>query len=169
MRAMQDLPAGLERLRELHAAGAYEDALALTGALLERFPGCAALWVKRGMLMQLSNDEPVGDAPLDEIAECFQRAQVLAPGDAEADIELGHFRYAVEDDTPAGMALFVAAEEKALGRLREAIAGQLRCAAELKDLETIQRLHARIAAVFPPDDDLVYLCIELGIPAPDRP
>lgn len=163
---MHDLPAALDRVRALHAAGAYEEALALTGVLLERFPGCAALWVRRGKLMQLSDEEPVGDAPLDEIATCFQRAQVLAPGDAEADIELGHFRYAVEDDTLAGRALFVAAEEKALIWLREAIAGQLRCAVELHDHETIQRLRDRIAAMFPRDDELVYLCVELGIAAP---
>jgi hypothetical protein len=143
---MARLRQGFADLRALHGVQEYRAAFELVTELLQTFPGCAALWIDRGNLIQLAHDLPES-LTLEDIESSLQCAQVLAPRDAEPDIELGHFHYAVMDDARRGDEHFAKAEAKALDHLREALEGRLKCARERGDEAALSAIEARLAAM----------------------
>ncbi|MBM6582659.1 hypothetical protein ILT44_20865 [Microvirga sp. BT689] len=156
---LREVLQGIASVRQLGKREDFDAALALARDLLDRFPGCAALWMLSGRLIQLAKND---DAPLDQILQCFENAAALAPHDPECSIEQGYFLYAVQDRTEAGQEHFAAAATKARELLREALIGQLRCAVERGNREASLEIIREADAIFPEDFDIQILKDELA-------
>ena len=156
---LKEVIEGIASIRQLGKREEFDAALALTRALLDRFPGCAALWMLSGRLMQLARND---DGPLEQIFQCFENAAALAPHDPECSIELGYFLYSVRDETEAGQEHFAAAAVKARELLREALTGQLKCAVERGNREAALEIIREADALFPEDFDIQVLKDELA-------
>src|SRR5437588_2074085 len=105
----------------------YDQALNVVEQLLEEFPLSSDLLVRRGCLIQLSDEADNPGRTLQAARESLETARVLAPDCVEPLIELGHFMYAVEDKPDEALEYFRTARTRAEEELQEAMTGEARC------------------------------------------
>ncbi len=121
---------GLEKIRRLCSADHYHQALAEAIRLLKSWPDNPHLLSLWGNLIQLQEDEG-GSPTLEDAKAALARAVELDPESPTALVELGHFLYAVEDETRAGLKCFAKAIALSRRLLQEGLVGQAKALAEL--------------------------------------
>lgn len=110
-------------------SGKYSQALKLADDLLRDWPDQPQLLVLRGRLIQLQ-ESPSGPT-LDDAKSAFERAIDLDPESPAALIELGHYFYAVEDDSKRAAQCFEQAVHLTKQLLKDALMGQAKALSDL--------------------------------------
>jgi hypothetical protein len=148
--SFRDAVARVDTLRQQRR---FSEALESIEGLLREEGSSSELLVRRAVLQQL--DEEVHT--LDQIEEDLRTAQLLSPGHLEAQLELGHFLYAVRDRSGEALPHFHSARLRACASLKEAFIGEIKCHADLRDWASVTRVLAEAEETFPGDLELSLL------------
>lgn len=143
----------LERVDTLRQQRRFAEALQSVESLLREEGISSELLVRRAILQQLD----AGVHELDPVEQDLRNAQLLSPGHLEAQLELGHFLYAVRDQPGEALPLFHSARSRACASLKEAFIGEVKCHADLGDWASVIRVLAEADELFPGDLDLSLL------------
>lgn len=146
----------LERVDELRQERQVAEALRSVEDLLRDHEGSPELLVRRAILQQLDSEEH----PLDNIEEDLRTAQLASPGHLDAQLELGHFLYAVRDLPGEALPHFQSARLRASAALKEAFLGEAKCHADLRDWTSFARVLDEADEAFPGDLELSLLRAE---------
>lgn len=109
----------LETVRRLWESGAHAKAFAKIDRLKQQHPGNPHVLVMWSDLLQLQDDD-VGP-PLEEAKAALERAVELDEHGPMPLIELGHYLYAIDDDTKAAIKCFSKAISLCRRLLRDAL------------------------------------------------
>lgn len=128
-KATDSLIRGLNKVQRERKAGRYPEALKAVDRLLEEWPDNPPLLIQRAELIQLQDN---ASAPgLDEARAALQRAVALDDQSPAAQIELGHFLSAVDDDPESAAACFDRAIRLCKHYLKESLLAQAGALSEL--------------------------------------
>ncbi len=144
----------LERVDALRRERQIREALRSVEALLREASSSSELLVRRALLQQVDEDEVHS---LDEIEQELRAARSFSPGLGEAQLELGHFLYAVRDRAGEAAPIFEEARRQAALTLKEALLGELKCRAELREWDAFVRVLEEAEQHFPGDAELALL------------
>jgi tetratricopeptide (TPR) repeat protein len=123
---------GLTAIKALKRRGAYGAALARVEELLRAWPDNPHLLLLRSTLIQLGDES---SPPLEEARAAIERGIALDPDNPIAHLELGWFKYAIEDNAKQSVRHFEAAIDLAQRLLRDALTGKAKALAELGQRE----------------------------------
>ena len=158
MTDIQSYSESRKRLLALYREQKFWDAYRLVEDLLTRYPASMEFLVQRATIIQLLNAKGNQELPSLSLAmQSLKEARELAPDAVEPLLELGHFAYAVNDDSAAGLEYFESAEEIAEAGLKEALVGQIRCHLDRGNRAQADRLLQRARLLFPDDDEVQML------------
>jgi hypothetical protein len=146
----------LELVDTLRQQRRFAEALQSVESLLREEGISSEVLVRRAILQQLD----AGAHSLEQIEGDLRLAQLRSPGHLEAQLELGHFLYAVRDQPSEALPHFRSARTRACASLREAFLGEIKCHADLGDWASVTRVLDEAEETFPGDLDLSLLRAE---------
>jgi hypothetical protein len=146
----------LEQVDTLRQQRRISEALQCVERLLREEGSSSELLVRRAVLQQLDAEVHA----LDQIEEDLRLAQLQSPGHLEAQLELGHFLYAVRDQPGEALPHFHSARSRACASLKEAFIGEIKCHADLRAWASVTRVLDEAEETFPGDLDLSLLRAE---------
>lgn len=146
----------LDKVTSLAHKRIFGEALQIVDDLLRENPRSSELLVRRATLQQLDDAEH----SLDSIEGDLRTAQLLSPENFVAQLEIGHFLYAVRDRPGDALQSFQSARRIAADALKEAMIGEIKCHADLHAWDMAADVLAEAEAHFPNDLDLSLLRAE---------
>ncbi len=123
MKSVASFKRGVAKARRLWRDKRFDEALAAVNQLLEDWPNNAHLLIMRADLIRLQADED-GQPTLEDAKADLERATSLDEDSPSALIELGHFAYAIEDDSETASKRFQEAIQLCRSLLQEALIGR---------------------------------------------
>jgi tetratricopeptide (TPR) repeat protein len=128
MNTLATFKKGLARIAALSSRGDYEGALARVGELLRSWPDNPHLLLMQAELIQLGGES---SPALADARAALERSAALDPEAPQTHLELGQFKFAVEDAAKDAVKDFDRAIALCQRLLREALTGKAKALAEL--------------------------------------